>query len=153
MKQFKTVGLGGTFDRLHSGHKLFLDIAAHYGQSVHIGLITPDYLAKKQKVLAEKIQNYQFRRKNTLNYLAKREVSSLISNIDSIDMDKKLATDSSLEALIISQETINGAIDINKLRKKAKKTKLKLIIIPFVIREDGRTESSTRLREEENRNP
>ena len=153
MKQFKTVGLGGTFDRLHSGHKLFLDIAAHYGQSVHIGLITPDYLANKQKVLTEKIQNYQFRRKTTGNYLTKRETSSLISNIDSIDMDKKLATDASLEALIISQETIKGAIDINKLRKTAKKTKLTLIIIPFVIRDDGRTESSTRLREEENRNP
>ena len=37
--------------------------------------------------------------------------------------------------------------------KKGKKPKLTLIVVPFVIREDGRTESSSRLREEEDKTP
>jgi pantetheine-phosphate adenylyltransferase len=153
LKQFRKVGLGGTFDRLHSGHKLFLDIAAHYGQSIHIGLITSKYLSKTQKILNEKIEDYNIRRKNLLDYIAKRKISSHISDIDTIDMDKELATIASLEALIISQETVKGAIMINQLRKKVKKKKLTLIIVPFVIRDDGIAESSTRLRKEENYNP
>jgi pantetheine-phosphate adenylyltransferase len=153
LKQFRKVGLGGTFDRLHSGHRLFLDIAAHYGLSIHIGLITTSYLTKNQKILGEKIQNYQLRRKILLEYLTDREISSLISNIETVDMDKRLATEGKLDALVISQETIKGAIEINQQRKKAKKSKLTLIVVPFVIREDGSTESSTRLREEENKIP
>ena len=143
------VGLGGTFDRLHSGHKLFLDIAAYYGQSVHIGLITPSYLANKEKVLSEKIQNFDFRQKKVVEYLKNREISPKISNINTVDMDRELATKGSLDALIISQETIKGAILINQSRKKARRKKLTLVIVPFVIRADGTIESSTKLRKEE----
>lgn len=153
LKKFRTLGLGGTFDRLHPGHKLFLDIAGHYGQSINIGLITSTYLSKRVKIQGEKIEDYHFRRKMLLDYLVKRNISSFISDIDTIDMDRYLATEGKLDALVISQETIKGAIEINQLRKTAKKPKLTLIIVPFVIREDGRTESSTRLREEEIRNP
>ncbi len=149
MKQFKNIGLGGTFDRLHSGHKLFLDIAAHYGRSVHIGLITQRYLKKKQKILGEKIQDYQTRRQNIVNHYSHHKTTLIITDIDDIGMDRDLATDASLSALVVSQETILGAYTINNLRKNHNKKKLTIIVVPRVIREDGSLESSTRLREEE----
>jgi pantetheine-phosphate adenylyltransferase len=149
LKPFENIGLGGTFDRLHSGHKLFLDIAAHYGQSIHIGLITPSYLTKKRKILSEKIQDYQTRRQNIINHYSQHKTPISISDINDIGMDRDLATDASLSALVVSQETISGAITINELRKKDDKKRLTIIVVPRVIRDDGSLESSTRLRKEE----
>ncbi|UCE12619.1 MAG: pantetheine-phosphate adenylyltransferase [Candidatus Heimdallarchaeota archaeon] len=149
MEKFEIVGLGGTFDRLHSGHKLFLDIASHYGKVVHIGLISPSYLSKIRKKSAKNIQTYQERQKNVESHLLKRNVSSRITKIDSPGMDRALAADSNLSALVVSQETYPGATAINDQRHHDKKPKVTIIVIPCVIRANGTLESSTRLRMEE----
>lgn len=149
LKQLKTIGLGGTFDRLHEGHRLFLDIAAHYGQSIHIGLITSGYLNQKRKTLHHKIESYDTRRKNVENYFFHRKTPITISDISNIDMDRNLASDASLSALVVSQETILGAIAINKLRKEQNKEKLTIIVVPRVIRDDGSLISSSKLRKED----
>jgi len=149
LKQLKTIGLGGTFDRLHEGHRLFLDTAAHYGQFIHIGLITSGYLNQKRKTLHYKIESYDTRRKNVENYFSHRKTPITISDISNIDMDRNLASDASLSALVVSQETILGAIAINKLRKEQNKEKMTIIVVPRVIRDDGSLVSSTRLRKEE----
>lgn len=149
MDQFEIVGLGGTFDRLHSGHKLFLDIAVYYGKNIHIGLINPSYLSKIHKKSAKNIQTYQERQKNVEEHLLMRNAGNRISKIDSPGMDRTLAAESNLSALVVSQETYPGAITINQLRFKNKKPKVAIIVIPRVIRADGTLESSTRLRIEE----
>ena len=149
LKQLKTIGLGGTFDRLHEGHRLFLDTAAHYGQFIHIGLITSGYLNQKRKTLHYKIESYDTRRKNVENYFFHRKTPITISDISNIDMDRNLASDASLSALVVSQETILGAIAINELRKEQNKEKMTIIVVPRVIRDDGSLVSSTRLRKEE----
>ncbi|MHA2202708.1 MAG: hypothetical protein ACW991_03385, partial [Candidatus Hodarchaeales archaeon] len=91
MKQFENVGLGGTFDRLHMGHKLFLDIAAHYGQCVHIGLISSSYLNSIRKLYHKIIQSFQVRQEVVENFLLKRNTQSQIISINSPGMDQKLA--------------------------------------------------------------
>ncbi|MFX0125860.1 MAG: hypothetical protein ACFFAE_19720 [Candidatus Hodarchaeota archaeon] len=149
MKQFVNVGLGGTFDRLHQGHKLFLDIAAHYGQFVHVGLISSRYLKKIQKKYFKMIQSFQFRKKEIENHLITRNTNILISSINNPGMDQKLASEGNLCALIVSQETCSGANAINRIRTTQCKSKLTIIVIPRVIREDGTLESSTKLRREE----
>lgn len=149
MKRFVNVGLGGTFDRLHAGHKLFLDIAAHYGQFVHIGLISSSYLKKVQKKYFKRIQSFQIRKKEVEKYLLTRNTRTLISSINTLRMDQKLASEGDLSALIVSQETCSGANAINRLRTSHKKSKLTIIVIPRVIHADGTLESSTRLRMEE----
>jgi pantetheine-phosphate adenylyltransferase len=149
LKQFENIGLGGTFDRLHRGHKLFLDIAAHYGQFVHVGLISSGYLNKIHKNYYKIIQSFKNRRKEVESHLLQRNTQKRILSIDSPGMDQKLANEAKLGALIVSQETCSGAIAINRLRTAHGKSKLTIIVIPRVIRADGTLESSTKLRMEE----
>lgn len=149
MKQFTDVGLGGTFDRLHKGHKLFLDIAAFYGQTIHVGLISSSYLTKIRKNFYKTIQSIMFRRKKVETYLQARGTYPRIVNIGKPGMDRKLANEAKLSALVISQETYSGAIAINRLRVSHGKPKLVIIVIPVVIRSNGSRESSTKLRKEE----
>ncbi|MFW9904727.1 MAG: pantetheine-phosphate adenylyltransferase [Candidatus Thorarchaeota archaeon] len=149
MEQFQNVGLGGTFDRLHRGHKLFLDIAAHYGQLVRVGLISSSYLNKIRKVHHEIIQSYEIRKEVVENYISKRNTQCQIISIDNPGMDRELASDAKLSALVVSQETCLGAKSINRLRVTKGKPRLTIIVIPRVLRVDGTLESSTKLREEQ----
>jgi pantetheine-phosphate adenylyltransferase len=153
LKQFENIGLGGTFDRLHIGHKLFLDIASHYGQTVHVGISTSRYLTKTHKKFSETIQSLQFRQDNVESYLQERGTQTKIVNIDTPGMDRDLANEAKLNALVVSQETYPGAIAINRLRVEQGKPKVIIIVIPGVIRLDGTRESSTLLRKEEHDEP
>ena len=44
----KLLGMGGTFDHLHDGHKYLLDTAFSLGQEVHIGLTTEKMFSRKK---------------------------------------------------------------------------------------------------------
>ena len=149
MKHYENVGLAGTFDRLHEGHKLFLDLAAHYGQFVHVGLVTSSYLEKTSKNYRQIIQSYQDRRRGVEHYLSERKAKNQISDIDTPGKDRELANEANLSALVVSQETCRGAIAINRLRNTHGKSKLTIIITPRVVCKDGVLISSTRLRMEE----
>lgn len=149
MKQFENVGLGGTFDRLHIGHKLFLDIAAHYGQFIHVGLISSNYLNKIHKNYLTIIQTFQIRQEEIESFLLKRDTRCQITSINNPGMDRKLASDATFGALVVSQETCHQAITINRLRASKGKSKLTIIVIPRALRADGTLESSTKLRKEE----
>ncbi|WP_455464527.1 hypothetical protein [Candidatus Hodarchaeum mangrovi] len=148
--KFKIIGLGGTFDRFHNGHKLMLDVAAYFGKEIHLGLTGNSYLIMRPKHLNKIIQNYQARCDTILDYFKKYKENILkITELSSLGMDQKLASESSLEALIVSQETLKGALLINKNRIANKKSCLKILVIPFVLRENGSNESSTKLRYED----
>ncbi len=148
--KFKIIGLGGTFDRFHNGHKLMLDVAAYFGKEIHLGLIGNSYLIMRPKPLNKIIQNYQARCDTISDYFKKYKENILrITELSSPGMDQKLASESSLEALIVSQETLKGALLINKNRIANKKSCLKILVIPFVLRENGSNESSTKLRYED----
>ncbi len=146
MLKYKSIGLGGTFDRLHAGHKLFLDLAAFYGANIQIGLIGDEYLAHQLKELNQMIFNYGKRSQFLINYLKRRNRPCSLIKIDSIGQDKKYARDSDLNAIIVSQETFPGAVNINAARLQINKKHLAIIIVPFVISEDGERLSSTLLR-------
>ncbi|MFW9857047.1 MAG: pantetheine-phosphate adenylyltransferase [Candidatus Thorarchaeota archaeon] len=148
-RQYVSVGMGGTFDRLHEGHKLFLDIAAYYGKIVHIGLTTSTYLDGSKKQYRELIQPYQVREKKIQDHLRNRQTKVNFSRLDSPGMDRKLAEQSDLAALVVSQETCSGAIAINDSRVKSHKNRLKIIICPTVTRPDGTLERSTRIRKDD----
>ncbi len=142
--------MGGTFDRLHMGHKLFLDIAAYYGRLIHVGLINTTYLKEKQKKFLNIIQSYKERQENILEYLSQRKKKALFSEIKHPGMDRELARSSDLTALVVSPETYSGALVINKSRFiDDKEPRLTIIVISYVTREDGTLESSTRIRKEE----
>jgi len=136
--KFNTVGLGGTFDHFHEGHALFLDISCYYSDQVHVGLISDKYLDINPKKFRKKIYKIKHRKK----------ISNIIK-IDSKGKDIEYASESDLEAIIVSQETYPGALRINSIRTSMKKDPFTIILIPFVVSEDRKKLNSTQIREQE----
>ena len=66
--QFEYGCLGGTFDRLHGGHKLLLEVAFKLAKKVLIG-ITTDNLAKNGKEIPDLIWNFKKRTKDVTDFL------------------------------------------------------------------------------------
>ncbi|MHA2223799.1 MAG: hypothetical protein ACXAC8_01145 [Candidatus Hodarchaeales archaeon] len=95
------------------------------------------------------IEEFNERKKAVEQHLSHRNSNFKITEIETPLMDRNLASEAKLAALVVSQETCSGAIAINKLRTTQGKSKLAIIIMPNVIRIDGGLESSTKLRMEE----
>ena len=149
MTKFNSVGLGGTFDHFHEGHRLFLDIACHYSDQIQVGLISDKYLDNHQKKFRKKIYDYSKRALSIANHINYRNKSLTIVEIDSFGKDVKYASESKLDAIIVSPETYSGALKINSIRDSMKKDQLTVILFPFVVSEDKKKVSSTKIREHE----
>ena len=136
------VCLGGTFNILHKGHKKLFDKAfqtAGENGTVFIGVTHGEMLQKKKNVAPFD------KRVNTIKkYLKSKEYDrrAIIKPI----YDKYGPTiDEEYNAIIVSPETIINAEEINKKRVNNGKKPLKIIKIPYVLAEDNRPISSTRV--------
>ena len=139
--------MGGTFDHLHDGHKLLLRTALSVSESIEIGLTSQSLLEKKQ--YASKLEDYETRKKNITEFLTsfsdlKRTNIVEIKNWD--DMSG-YAQDPEYEGLVLSQETYENAIKLNKNREKIGLKPLILIVIPILRNENNQKISSTSIRE------
>lgn len=135
----KKVIVGGTFDILHRGHQTLLSRAFEMGK-VKIGL-TSDIFAQKMK--SRKIRKFADRKKELKNYieknLKKRAEIIKINNIFGPTLKEEF------DYIVVSPETLKNANIINKERKKLNKKSIKIIKIPFVLAEDKKPISCTRI--------
>ena len=145
MNKLKHVSLGGTFDLLHKGHKSLLEKALGASQFLTIGLSTDDFGKKLGKTPHE---TFAQRKKNLTNYLTSKKAKKF-KIIPLNDIYGNTLKDKSVEAIVVSKETLKGADQINKERNKKGLKKLKVIISPQVNSEDKKIISSTRIREGE----
>ncbi len=138
--------VGGTFNRLHKGHKLILRKAfKHAGKdgTVFIGLATGSLVRNK-----EETRHLDKRKKELEKYLLK-EGYNIQAEIVPITNKYGLTLDEDFDAIVISPETERIAIQINHKRVLKGKRPLKIIRIPFVLAEDGKPISSTRINNKE----
>ncbi|MFX1568302.1 MAG: pantetheine-phosphate adenylyltransferase [Promethearchaeota archaeon] len=143
----KKVGLGGTFDHLHDGHKFLLKIALSVSELVEIGLTSQDLL--KNKRFSSKLEDYQTRKKNLIMFIksiADLKRINIVEIQNWADMDK-YAQDPEYEGLIISQETYENALKLNENREKKGLKPLVLIVIPLLKDINQDKISSTSIRE------
>lgn len=137
---FAKVVLGGTFDVLHSGHHRLLDISFNVAESVVIGL-TSDEFAKRFRV--ESTPSYEKRKKKLEDY------SSLLGKpykIVEINDSYGVATlDQDIDCIVVSEETLLRAEEINTIRYKKNLPKLVIIVVPLVLADDGKPISSERI--------
>jgi len=103
----------------------------------------------KNKKYASNLEDYQIRKENLVNFI------NSIANLDCVniveiknwdDMDN-YAQDPEYEGLIISQETYDNALKLNKNREKKGLKPLILIVIPLIRDENNNKISSTSIRE------
>ena len=143
MKKFKKVALGGTFDRLHLGHRKLLSAAIEVAENLVIGLTSDSFVVDKK--LSKLILPYE-ERKNELEQVlfsgefGKFEVHELNDVFGTTLKDPKI------EALVVSEQTRVGARQVNAARKKLQLYKLPVVVAKMVEDEEGNYLSSTRIR-------
>lgn len=142
--------LGGTFDRIHKGHKTLLHKAFEVGERVLIG-VTSDAYVRKNKSLKDLtlFTSLKERKKNLVFWLEAHGYSMRFTIVNIDDPYGPAASDPSLEAIVVSEESKQGAEEINKRRVKAGLQKLHSIVIPMVSAEDHKTLSAHRIRAHE----
>ena len=146
MKSFDLVAMGGTFDIIHSGHMALLNKAFSISIKVIIGVTSDQFAVKKGK--------------NPENDYSKR-ISLLKSTIgehfpDSVYEISKLENEfgpavleESVKALIVSEETSDRGILLNKLRAERNLSPVKIVVVPIVLAKDGKAISTTRIKNSE----
>lgn len=135
--------VGGTFDPLHDGHKRLLDrsfsIAGPEGRVV-IGLTTDSFASKK----SHPIRPFPERKGELERYIADK-YHTTSCRIEPLNDRFGSALDADFDALVVSEETLSVAVEINRLRKEKKKKKVDIHQISCVLADDGRWISSTRI--------
>jgi len=140
------VCIGGTFDILHKGHKKLIDKAfeiAGTPGSVFIGIAMGELLKQKNDV-----KTLEDRKKSIERYLSNKGVlhQAIIQPIT--DKYGPLLKED-FDAIVVSPETVETAKEINKKRKKTGKKPVKIIQIPFVLANDNKLISSSRIKKGE----
>lgn len=150
---YDNVCIGGTFDNLHNGHKILLSTAQlKCNQSLTIGVTNEQML--KTKTLRELIETSEKRIQSLNEYL--NDVDPFIHyNVCEIsDPFGPAIVDPTLEAIIVSEETIRGGEKINEIRKSKGMKPLKIDVIKLLqddhkeslIEENKVSSSSLRIR-------
>jgi pantetheine-phosphate adenylyltransferase len=138
--------VGGTFYPFHKGHKTLLrkacEVAGSSG-SVFIGL-TSDQMAQKKG----KIASFPQRKKIIQGFLAQEGCTPHVT-IQPLFDPYGPSVIGEFDAIVVSPETKVVAEEINSKRREKGKKPLEIIVIPFVLAEDGRPISSTRIRNKE----
>ncbi|OYT35449.1 phosphopantetheine adenylyltransferase [Archaeoglobales archaeon ex4484_92] len=138
------VALGGTFEPLHEGHKKLIDVAVKIGgKNLTIG-ITCDKMARSRM---RSVLPYKIRAENVRRYVLKKygfepEIVKITN-----PYGKTLEVD--FDYLIVSPETYEMAIKINKKRLELGKREIKIVKVDWVLAEDGKPISSTRIKKGE----
>lgn len=148
MQKYKLVVSGATFDHFHKGHKEFIRFALDQGEEVLLGL-TSDTFAKEKRH-EEEIELYEIRKQSLISCLRKLGVERRVKilPIDTLFIPAEWES-LSIEAIIVSKDSLAGARVINHKRKMEGRQLLTIIECPTVVAEDGQFLSSVRIRKGE----
>lgn len=132
---FDQVAVGGTFDRLHAGHRLLLAASALAAERrLFVGVTGEQLLASKRH--AELLQPFPERAAAAVAYVRKVRPSKSFSVDVGALLDPKeptgAETEEGMRALVVSRETVAGGEAINAGRKGRGFGPLALLVVGLV---------------------
>ncbi|KAJ1992162.1 hypothetical protein GGI25_003011 [Coemansia spiralis] len=140
-ESYAHVAVGGTFDHLHIGHKILLTATALAATKRVICGISVDALLERKKY-KEQIEPYRVRELSVLLFLRKIR-KDIIFELDPLyDLYGPTATDASIGALVVSQETLSGSSSLNERRAERGMPPMQLLPIDLVATPQQTTESA-----------
>ena len=136
---YKKIAVGGTFDKFHEGHKKLLETAFSLGEKVEIGVTSDAFGGLKGD-----IDPCQKRMYNLKSFISNQDTKFNLMRLE--DPYGTTILEEDFEAIVVSEETEPTAIEINKIRKNKSMRPLDIIVVSFVLADDGTPISSTRIR-------
>ncbi len=129
--KYRHVVLGGTFDRLHPGHKLLLSAAAALtSERCVVGVTHADML--RRKIGGEFMQDVNLRCAIVESFLHSIRPGLCVQTHVISDPEGPASVDSKLEAIVVSDETRLGADVINASRAAAALSKLDVFAVSLL---------------------
>jgi len=143
-RKFRTVGVGGTFDELHKGHRRLLIKAFDIGERVLIGVSSDGFVERMRKPHAT--ASYEQRTRELRDFLREHGILWRAEIIPINDAyGGVLLSKDPIEALVVSKETEPTALRINKKRKEMGIDPLEIVVIDMVPSENHKAISTTRI--------
>jgi pantetheine-phosphate adenylyltransferase len=137
------VMVGGTFDPLHDGHKRLIsrsfELAGNDG-IVIIGLTTDAFASRK----SHPVHDYETRKGGLEEFIREKGFTAGWV-IEPLSDHYGSALDVDFDALVVSEETLPIAREINTMRRGRGHPKVDIHQITCVLAEDGHWISSTRI--------
>ena len=138
------IAVGGTFDPLHAGHKALLAKAAELsrGGELLVGLTSNEMVRNKSHDVAD----YRQRFEDVLDFIRSQGIEPIIVRLD----DPYGPTiHENFDQIVVSPETHPIALKINSIRRKNGLEPLKIVLVDYILAEDGLPISSTRIKKGE----
>lgn len=135
--------MGGTFDYIHRGHRQLLATAFKVAKDVVIGLSTDDLVREEGKT---GIKSYAARKRQLAHYLNGVFIQRSYTICPLKNPLGEIANRKDLDAIVVSEETFQRAVDANFIRLQKKLKPLAVYVIPMENAEDMQRISSTRIR-------
>jgi len=134
------VVVGGTFDPFHDGHRALLGRAYELsrGGELMIGL-TSDRMAKGK---SHKVGDYRMRYDSIRRFFGEHGIDPVIVKLDD-PYGPTLSED--FDYIVVSPETYPTALRINEKRKEKGLEPIEIVLVDYVLAEDGLPISSSRI--------
>ncbi len=134
------VAVGGTFQPLHDGHKLLLRTAYDIDGQVDIGLAS-DEMARAARI--RNVEPYAQRERRLREWIEKNIGTE--PHIEKLEDPYGSALTGDYDYIVVSPETFPTAVKINELRKTHGRKPITIVRVDYVLAEDGKPISSTRI--------
>ncbi len=144
--KYRVVATGGTFDHVHKGHEALLSKSFEVGEKVVIGVTSDSFAAREGKVPDEKYPE-RVRHLEALLHRLFPGREYLIARLD--DFFGPGIASPEVQAIVVTEETVARVPIANALRAEKGYPPLEVVTVGYVMADDSKPISSTRIRRHE----